>query len=270
MPPIRVLILRAAGINCDEETAHAWSAVGATPRAVHVRRLIESPGLLDEFQIVTLPGGFSYGDDIASGKILAGEIARNLKEPLGRFVARGGLLLGICNGFQVLVKSGLLPAPDLAGRVTITHNDSGRYEDRWVYVQPACNHCAFLHPDTRLRLPVAHGEGKLAVDSPTTLSMLKTRRHVALQYCDAEGRPGPFPINPNGSIDDIAGLTDATGRILGLMPHPERALDATQVPDWTRSRPAVGPGRALFENAVESLHRGAASNGVRTIGSTRA
>lgn len=264
MPPPRVLVLRAAGINCDEETAHAWRVAGADPLTLHVHRLIDEPGLLDNVRIVTIPGGFSYGDDIASGKILATQIARRLHQPLEGFIARGGLLLGICNGFQVLVKAGLLPSPDLRHRITITHNDTGRYEDRWVHVRAACSHCAFLPPDVQWRMPVAHGEGKVVADCPATLEKLKSHGHVALRYVSAAGQPGLFPVNPNGSVDDIAGLTDSTGRVLGLMPHPERAIDPTQMPDWTRGG-AVGDGLGLFRHAVESAARGPAATPVSSI-----
>jgi len=250
MPKPNVAVIRAAGVNCEEETAFTWSTVGASPRIMHVNELIAQPAALDEMQIVTVPGGFSYGDDIASGRILANQLKRHLGDPLRRFVDRGGLLLGICNGFQALVKAGLLPGAEFANRVTVTYNDSGRYEDRWVYVEATCDHCAFVQRGQRLRLPVAHGEGKVVTDGPATLGALRANHHVALRYCDAEGRAGDFPINPNGSEDHIAGLTDPTGRILGLMPHPERAAQPTNLPDWTRTHPERGPGLSIFENAV--------------------
>ena len=249
----RVLVLRAAGINCDEETAFAWTKAGAAPRVVHVGALIAAPAMLNDMQVVTVPGGFSYGDDIASGKILANQLANHLGEPLRAFVDRGGLLFEICNGFQVLVKSGLLPGAPFAGRVTITHNDSGRYEDRWVYLEAATDRCPFLRRGERWRLPVAHGEGKVVADCDATLDALEAGGYVALRYCDKSGQPGAFPINPNGSQRHIAGLTDATGRIFGLMPHPERAIDRTHMPDWTRQPTTDAPGLLPFRNAVEYL-----------------
>lgn len=255
MTHIDALVLRAAGINCDEETAFAWDTAGARPCVMHVNELIAQPARLDAVQIVTVPGGFSYGDDISSGRILANQIARRLGDALRRFAERGGLLIGICNGFQVLVKAGLLPGGSLSGRVTLTHNDSARYEDRWVHLEPTGDRCVFLRSGERLHLPIAHGEGKFVTADNDALSALKNGGHVALRYCDADGRPGPFPINPNGSEDDIAGLTDATGRVFGLMPHPERALSPTSVPDWTRQRPLRGPGLSIFANAVEYLKR---------------
>lgn len=247
----RVIVLRAAGINCEEETAFAWRRAGAFANIMHVNELIASPPLLNTTDIVTVPGGFSYGDDIASGRILANQLDHHLGRPLREFVDRGGLLMGICNGFQVLVKAGLLPGPPLSGRVTITHNDTGRYEDRWVYLRGVSKHCAFVRPGESWRLPVAHGEGKVVTDGADTLSALESGEHIALRYCDAEGQAGEFPINPNGSERHIAALTDATGRIFGLMPHPERAIDPTHMPDWT-SRPLnEGPGMRPFQNAVE-------------------
>jgi phosphoribosylformylglycinamidine synthase len=256
MSDVNVLVLRAAGINCEEETAFAWSRAGATPETIHINQLIAQPQRLERVDIVTVPGGFSYGDDIASGKILGARIKHHLDAPLRAFVARGGLMLGICNGFQVLVKAGLLPGGALEKKVTVTHNDSDRYEARWVWLNVSSDRCAFLTGGARFRLPVAHGEGKVIADGPESLARLARDGHVALRYCDADGHPGPFPVNPNGSEDDIAGLTDSTGRILGLMPHPERAIEPTQVPDWTRSRPETGPGMCIFENAVAHV-RGA-------------
>lgn len=255
-----VLVIRAAGINCEEETAYAWSLAGATAAIIHVKQLMAEPGMLSGHQVVTIPGGFSYGDDIASGKILAHQIARNLGDTLRDFVARGGLLLGICNGFQVLVKSGLLPGGRFSGRVTITHNDSARYEDRWVHLRGGSDRCVFLPAGEHVWLPVAHGEGKVFVDSDATADALQRGGFVAATYCDSHGRPGGFPINPNGSVADIGGLTDETGRIFGLMPHPERAVDFMHRPDATRlmaSDPAVadqpGPGLGIFRAAVRSL-----------------
>jgi len=265
MASVRVLLLRAAGINCEEETAYAWRLAGASTEIFHVKELIAEPARLERCQVVVAPGGFSYGDDIASGRILAHQLSRHLGDAMRRFVDRGGLLLGICNGFQALVKAGLLPGGAFAGRVTLALNDSARYEDRWVHVTSGGRASPFLRPGQTLRLPVAHGEGKVVTDSPETLAALAAQGHVVLTYGDASGRPGPYPINPNGSEGNIAGLIDATGRILGLMPHPERAVDPTHLPDATRRAvrgrtggAAVcdlpeGPGMAIFRNAVAAL-----------------
>ncbi len=251
----KVIVLRTAGTNCDEETTHAWALAGAAPQRVHVRELIGRPAKLNEFAILTIPGGFSYGDDISAGKILASQLIHHLAEGIGAFVSSGRLVLGICNGFQVLVKAGLLPGGE-AGPigpqvVTLTQNDSARFEDRWVDVRSGPRPGAFLPPDAVLTMPVAHAEGKLVAANDRIRTRLAAAGHVALTYCDAGGNPGPYPVNPNGSEADIAGLTDATGRILGLMPHPERHVHPTQHPQWTHRR-AEPDGRVLFEWAVRT------------------
>jgi len=256
----KVIVLRTAGTNCDQETVHAWELAGAVTQRVHVRELIDRPSILDEFGILTIPGGFSYGDDISAGKILATQMIHHLSDALTRFVADGKLVLGICNGFQVLVKAGLLPGKldngkgDSAGRqpVTLTQNDSDRFEDRWICLKSTNAPNAFVPPGVILEMPIAHGEGKLVAADDNIRLQLATANRVALTYCDIEGKPGPYPINPNGSDDDIAGLIDATGRVLGLMPHPERHVHPTQHPLWTRRPDAKPDGRVIFESAVRA------------------
>jgi len=247
----RVIILRTAGTNCDEETAHAWQLAGAEPERVHVQALIERPQSLKQFAILTIPGGFSYGDDISAGKILASELVHHLGDALRDFVADGKLILGICNGFQVLVKAGLLPGGS-PGRplVTLTQNDSARFEARWVHLRSSSRAGAFLPADRIITLPIAHGEGKLVTDDDAARERLRSGGHIALTYCDSAGNPGPYPINPNGSEAEIAGLCDDTGRILGLMPHPERFVHPTQHPEWTRLPGDRADGRIFFESAV--------------------
>lgn len=254
----KVLILRAAGINCDEETAFAWELAGAVTERVHVRRLIVDPGILDRFDALTIPGGFSYGDDVAAGRILANQLTHHLADAVRQFIEKGRPVLGICNGFQVLVRAGLLPGID--GRrdstVTLTNNDSGRFEDRWVHLYVDTDRCVFLPKGARLELPVAHGEGKLIPADDSIRAALRDRGHIALRYCDEQGRPGGFPVNPNGSVDDIAGLTDATGLILGLMPHPERHVFTTQHPArFCRSPDEIPSGRIVFESALRFMSR---------------
>jgi phosphoribosylformylglycinamidine synthase I len=232
-----VLILRTAGTNCDGETAHAFALAGATPNLVHVNRLLERPAILHEHQILALPGGFSYGDDIAAGRILANQLMHRLRDQLHAFVAAGKPVIGICNGFQVLVKTDLLPGP-LGGRTgqtaTLAHNASGRFTDRWIETRG-------LAP---MELPIAHGEGRFVPADDAVRRALHDAGHVALVYDNA--------TNPNGSVDDIAGVCDATGLVFGLMPHPERYVDPTQHYAWTSQspRPAVGAGLKVFENAV--------------------
>ena len=253
MAAVRVLVIRAAGINCDEEVMHAWQLAGAETTLVHINRLAERAALLNDFQIVTLPGGFSYGDDIAAGKILAQRIMLDLAEPLHRFVQRGGGLLGICNGFQVLVKTQFLPGgSDVGGKVTVTYNDSAKFEARWVRLKVCTDRCAFLKPGTHLEMPVEHAEGKVVTTDDTAITQLDRRGLIALRYVDDDGRSDTYPANPNGSVSGIAGLCDATGRVFGLMPHPDRHFDHTHHPQWTSRRADGAPdGLTVFRNAVE-------------------
>jgi phosphoribosylformylglycinamidine synthase len=258
MTTVRAVVLRAAGINCDLETQHALELAGASVQRIHMNRLKENPAVLNEFQILVLPGGFSYGDDVAAGKILANQILHHLRDAMRTFLEKGKLILGICNGFQVLIKTGLLPGFDDGGlpSFTLTDNDSGRFEDRWVYLQPGTDRCVFLDPGRRIYLPIAHGEGKLVTRDQAALEKARQEGFVAFRYVDAEGKAGPFPVNPNGSVDDIAALTDSTGRILGLMPHPERFVRWTQHPHWTRlkiNEQAPADGMMIFTNAVRYI-----------------
>jgi phosphoribosylformylglycinamidine synthase len=252
---INVLVLRAAGTNCDAETVYAWQQVGAEAEALHVSRLLECPSRLDDVDILTLAGGFSYGDDIAAGKILANQLVHHLGDVLRRFVERGRLVLGICNGFQVLAKTGLLDDEGVdKPSATVTFNGSARYEDRWVHLRVETDHCAFLSAGQILYLPVAHAEGKVVTRDRVALAQLDQRDRIALRYVDADGNPGDYPVNPNGSEDNIAGLTDATGRVLGLMPHPERNIHLTHHPLWTRLAKDREPdGVKVFRSAMRYL-----------------
>jgi len=250
--------LRAAGINCDMETEYALELAGAKAQRVHINRMIEDKGMLDDFQIIVFPGGFSYGDDVAAGKILANQVVHHLSKAMRKFIDDGKLVLGICNGFQVLVKAGILPGGEVAnGRdeVTITCNDSGKFEDRWVYLAPQTDKCVFIEPGRRIYLPIAHAEGKVVTKDEASLDRLKSEGHIAFTYVDKEGRQGDYPVNPNGSTDSIAALTDSTGRVLGLMPHPERFVRPTHHPHWSRlereSDNEQGDGMTIFTNAVK-------------------
>jgi phosphoribosylformylglycinamidine synthase I len=256
MSEVRAIVLRAAGTNCDMETQYALELAGAKADRVHVNRLIEDKELLDQYHIVVFPGGFSYGDDVAAGRILANQVNHHLPEQIRKFIDDGKLVLGICNGFQVLVKTGILPGNTSFRQedVTITCNDSGKYEDRWVYLAPQTNRCVFLEPERLIYLPVAHGEGKVITKDEQTLQRLIAEGYVAYKYVDANGEEGPFPINPNGSVASIAGLTDSTGRILGLMPHPERFIRRTHHPRWSRLGADLDPdGIKIFRNAVRYI-----------------
>lgn len=252
----RAIILRAAGTNCDLETEHAWSLAGAVPERVHIRSLAERPAGLMEYQILTLPGGFSYGDDISAGRIFAAQLERLLAGSVGEFIAAGRLVLGICNGLQILVKAGFLPGPYAAGspRVcTIAGNEPPGFQDRWVCLEAGSRPCAFLEPGRRYEMPIAHGEGRVVFSSEQHLKRVLESGQAVLRYVPAGPAAGPAfePYNPNGSQGDIAGLCDETGRVLGLMPHPDRFVVATQHPSWT-SRPGreEGDGLAFFAQAV--------------------
>jgi phosphoribosylformylglycinamidine synthase subunit PurQ / glutaminase len=255
MPKPRALVLRAPGTNCDEEAAFAWRLAGAEVESWHLGRLLESPEGLDAFQILTLPGGFSYGDDLGSGKILAARLSTVLGDPLRRFLDRDGLVLGICNGFQVLVKAGLLPGNRDLGPATLTHNDCGHFESRWVRMLPRPGLSPFLLDDQPIELPVAHGEGKFVLADPSVLAKLEAAGQVALLYANAQGEPtSTYPANPNGSFGNVAGLCDPTGRIFGLMPHPERFVDPLHHPRWTREGLRTeGDGLRIFRNAVMAV-----------------
>jgi phosphoribosylformylglycinamidine synthase len=252
MATARVLILRAPGANCDLETQFSFELAGGVAERVHINRLRENAGKLQAFQVLVIPGGFVYGDDVAAGKILAVQLAHFLGDALRRFHDDGKLILGICNGFQTLLKAGLLVPPDEKGPVaTLAHNRLGRFEDRWITLRATPGRCPFLDGIHLMHLPVAHGEGQFLCREARSLEQLDQAGQVVLRYCDAEGRPGDYPVNPNGSQGDVAGLCDATGRILGLMPHPERHVLPTQHPRWTRvGLAAEGDGLALFRNAV--------------------
>ena len=250
----RVLVLRAPGTNCDVETEYAFEQAGARADRVHVNRLRENASLINEYQIMCLPGGFSYGDDIAAGKILALQLRHDLGQALREFCSQDKLILGICNGFQVLIKSGVLLPEDQQGPLaTLSWNDSGRFEDRWVDTKVDGSKCIFLRGIERMMLPIAHAEGKFVARNNDTLAKLDSGGQLALRYCDSNGRAANgFPENPNGSNADVAGCCDASGRVFGLMPHPERFLDATNHPSWTRMKhlPSEGQGCAVFRNAV--------------------
>jgi phosphoribosylformylglycinamidine synthase subunit PurQ / glutaminase len=241
----RVIVLRAPGTNCDVETAYAFERAGARVDRIHVNRLLESPKLLAEYQVLCLPGGFSYGDDIAAGRILGNQLRHHLAGQLEEFKAAGKLILGICNGFQILIKSGvLLPLNGERGVLaTLTWNDSGRYTDRWVNLEVASSKSPFFAGMERMYLPIAHAEGKFVPRDEEALCHLEANGQLVLRYRSDD--------NPNGAIANVAGLCDETGRVCGLMPHPERHLDPTQHPRWTREpMPAVGDGLRVFQNAV--------------------
>lgn len=253
MATVRVLILRAPGANCDAETQFAFERAGGFAERVHINRLREDPGLLRRYQILVVPGGFTYGDDVAAGKILANQLRHFLGDALREFRSADKLILGICNGFQAILKAGLIVPPDEDGPIaTLAHNSSGKFEDRWIHLRATPGHCPFLKGYEKFTLPVAHGEGRLVCRESWILEGLKSAGQVVLRFVDAEGKTPTYPDNPNGSQDNIAGLCDVSGRVLGLMPHPERHVLPTQHPRWTRQGLAEeGEGLRLFRNAVQ-------------------
>lgn len=270
MPP-HVLILRAPGTNCDLETAYAFEKAGATVERLHVNRLLETPALFDKFQILCFPGGFSYGDDVASGRVLANQLHHHLSDRLMAFREAGKLMLGICNGFQILMKTGML-FPILEGQTppaTLAWNDCARFQDRWVNLETdPQSGCVFLRGIKRLYMPMAHAEGRFTTKDEKTFRALEKAGQLCLRYAPLDETPWGgnvptydvngvlcFPANPNGAAGNVAGVCDETGRVLGLMPHPERHIFPTQHPRWTRETPGTlpeeGDGMKLFRNAVE-------------------
>ena len=253
----RILVLTGYGINCERETAYAFTLPGVDGDAelVHVSDLIAHPEHLDTFHILAVPGGFAFGDDISAGIVLATKLRYRLEAPLSKFLGDGKLVLGICNGFQALVRLGILPA--VTGQrwqqdATLTANDSGKFEDRWVYlrINPTCP-SPFVQGLEQCYFPVRHGEGKFVPRDDTVLHALHANQQVAARYCQPNGAPATYPWNPNGSVDDIAAVCDPSGRIFGLMPHPEAYVHRTQHPRWTREDlPEEGMGTTIFRNAV--------------------
>ena len=246
----KTLILRAPGTNCDVETAFAFERAGAEADAMHLNRLLEAPQLAAEYQILCIPGGFSFGDDVAAGRIFANQIRHHLADVLEEFRTAGKLILGICNGFQVLIKSGLLDTDDATGpAASLSWNDSGRYLARWVQVRADGEKCVFLNGCEESYLPIAHAEGKFVVRDDAALQRFHQAGQLVLRYCKREKSTDVY--NPNGSVDDVAGMCDQTGRVFGLMPHPERFIDPTQHPQWARlPQTTEGAGLQIFRNAV--------------------
>lgn len=248
-----VLILRGPGTNCDAETAFAFEQVGGRVDRLHINQLLKRPGRLQRYEILALPGGFSYGDDVGAGRILATQLQNFLADAVREFRDAGKLILGVCNGFQTLLKAGLLmPLDDEGPIATLARNANGRFEDRWVHLSVTPGNCPFLKGIERMYVPVAHGEGRFVCRKEWILKGLAQSNQTVLRYTDPAGKAAGFPHNPNDSQDDVAGVCDATGRVLGLMPHPERHLLPTHNPRWTRDGLAKeGDGMQLFRNAVE-------------------
>jgi phosphoribosylformylglycinamidine synthase subunit PurQ / glutaminase len=271
MKAVKALVLTGYGLNCDYETDYALKIAGADSDRVHINEIISSQKQdarlrLDDYHILVLGGGFSWADDHGAGVIMATRLRYTIGEQIEKFIGKGKLVLGICNGFQALVNLGLLPGIDgdyRSRRVAITYNDSGNFIDTWVRLTVREDTaCVFTRGISSLELPVRHGEGKFFAEQ-TVIDELFERRQVVMQYADAQGNPaqGGRPLNPNGSLRDIAGICDSTGRIFGLMPHPEAYNHYTNHPDWVAKREQLarvgktiereeGEGIAIFRNAV--------------------
>ena len=261
---VKVIVVRTAGTNCNEETAFAFSRLGAHVEQVHINALISGTPKLSDYHILVLPGGFSYGDDIASGRILANELRLKLADDIKQFIREGKLIIGICNGLQILVKAGIWPglgwsscrtlagARNIGQEATLFYNDSAKFEARWVHLKVE-SRCVWTRGlPGQIYLPVAHAEGKFIPRDKKVLDALGSNGQIVLRYCTSDGSKPSYPDNPNGSMDDIAGITDTTGRVFGLMPHPERHFLFEQHPYWTRltKKSELGDGAQIFENGI--------------------
>jgi len=255
----QAVVLRTAGTNCDKETLFAFQRAGAAGTLMHINELLNARKRLSAYHILAIPGGFSYGDDLGAGKILANELRFKLRKQLLAFLEAGKLIIGICNGFQVLVKTGILPGNELFQQeASLIINDSAKFEDRWTYLKIKQQRgngskCVWTKNIARvIYLPVAHGEGKFVVKNENVLKQLMKNHQIVCQYCDGRGLAQGYPHNPNGSIENIAGICDNSGRVFGLMPHPERHLFFHQHPHWTRrASNGDGDGMLIFQNGVD-------------------
>ncbi len=265
MGNVKALVMTGFGLNCDVETAYALEVAGAQTERVHLNSLISREKSLGSYQIFIIGGGFSWGDDHGAGVIMAMRLKHRLRDEISEFIERGGITLGICNGFQVLVNLGILPGfktGEMKREVALIANDCGNFRDQWVHLSGNTkSHCVLTRGIEKLELPVRHGEGKFFAEDPVVKRLLE-QNQVILRYAVPDGSVagGLFPFNPNGSVDDIAGICDVTGRVAGLMPHPEAFNHVTNHPDWTalkekckregRPIPEEGDGIRIFRNAV--------------------
>jgi len=274
MKPIKALVLTGYGLNCDYETDFALKLAGAEPQRIHINKLINGDRTggargLEDYHILVFGGGFSWADDHGAGVLMASKLRHHIGKQIERFINDGKLILGICNGFQCLVNLGLVPGFDTRyteRRVAVTYNDSGNFIDTWVNLSVNRESpCVFTRGISSLELPVRHGEGKFYA-AKENIDRLFKNNQVVMQYADHDGRraQGRWPLNPNGSLEDIAGICDPTGRIFGLMPHPEAFNHFTNHPEWTRRRetiirqgnttiPEEGEGIKIFRNAVDYI-----------------
>ncbi len=252
---LKALVLTGYGINCEVESKFAIEKSGGSADIVHLNKLIQDPKMLHNYNMLMIPGGFSFGDDLGSGKVFGNKMKFKLHDELSDFAKGNNLILGVCNGFQVLVKMGLLPEPDFVQRVTLIGNDSGHYEDRWVILKAnQKSPCIFTKGMDYLIVPVRHGEGKFVPANNQTLKNLKENNQVVFQYVDEKSNvDAPYPHNPNGSIENIAGICDKSGRIFGMMPHPEAFNIPQNCPHWIKGTVKEPLGLRIFKNAVEYM-----------------
>lgn len=261
----KVLVITGYGINCEEETAKSFNMAGGESKIMHINDIITNPKVLDEFKIMVFPGGFSYGDDTGSGNAMANKILNNIQDYLLKFIEKDNLVAGICNGFQILVNLGLLPAIDKNYKMrqaALMPNKSARLQCRWIYLKKEDNNCVWTKGVDFIHLPVAHGEGNFYVKEDV-LKKMKENKQIVFKYVKEDGTPanGEFPINPNGAMEDIAAITDPTGKILGIMPHPERFNSFTNEDGWELKKekliregkplPSEGEGLIIFKNAIK-------------------
>jgi len=244
-------VLYGYGINCENESRYAIEKSGGKADILHLNAVLDNPKVLENYNMLMVPGGFSFGDDLGSGKVFGNKMKFRLRDQLADFNRADKLILGICNGFQVLVKMGLLPEPDFRQRVSLTTNDSGHYEDRWVILKGnAASPCVFTKGIDYILVPVRHGEGKFIPKDDAVMGELKQNNQIVFQYVDENGQLAGFPYNPNGSVANVAGICDRSGRIFGMMPHPEAFNIVENCPYWVKGTVKEPLGLKLFKNAA--------------------
>ncbi|MCF7791388.1 MAG: phosphoribosylformylglycinamidine synthase I [Victivallales bacterium] len=260
---VKSLIITGYGLNCETETKAAFDYCGATSDLIHLNDILKEKNILNSYHILSFIGGFSFGDHLGGGTVFANKVKYGLKEQITEFIKSGKLIIGICNGFQTLIRMGLLPGLKenyfTSQKVALDWNDSGVFRDSWVTLKTNPESpCVFIKDINKIELPIRHGEGKFVAEKDI-LDELESENLVAFRYADKNGRPtSQFPYNPNGSLNNIAGICDPTGRIFGLMPHPEAYLSPYNHPNWRTAKESgtlrcEGAGTLIFRNAVEYI-----------------
>ena len=249
---LKALVLAGYGINCENESKYCIEKSGGKAEIVHLNTVLGNPKILENYNLLMIPGGFSFGDDLGSGKVFGNKMKFLLRGKLEEFIKAEKLVLGICNGFQVMVKMGLLPEPDFTQRVSLIANDSGHFEDRWVLLRGnVSSPCVFTKGVDYILVPVRHGEGKFITRDDAVLKELRANNGIVFQYVDEKGTLAGYPHNPNGSVENIAGICDKSGRLFGMMPHPEAFNIVEKCPYWIRGSVKEPLGLRLFKNAVD-------------------